>query len=64
MSSSKETIRGFDAIIRCLQEEGVDLIFGYPGAAIIDLLDALLKSPIRHVRARHEVGGRPKRRGW
>ena len=52
----QDTIRGFEAIIRCLQEEGVDLIFGYPGAAIIDLLDALLKSPIRHVRARHEQG--------
>ena len=50
------TFSGVQAIIRCLQEEGVDLIFGYPGAAIIDLLDRLLKSPIRHVRARHEQG--------
>ena len=49
-------ITGSEAIIRCLQEEGVELMFGYPGAAIIDLLDALYKSPIRQVRARHEQG--------
>ena len=50
------TFSGVQAIIRCLQEEGVDLVFGYPGGAVIDLYDELLKSPIRHVRARHEQG--------
>ena len=49
-------ITGAGAIIKCLQEEGVDLIFGYPGGAVIELYDELLKSPIRHVLVRHEQG--------
>ena len=49
-------ITGAEAIIQCLQEEGVDLIFGYPGGAVIELYDELLKSPIRHVLVRHEQG--------
>ena len=49
-------LTGAQAIIRCLQAEGVDLVFGYPGGAVLDLYDELLKSPIRHVRARHEQG--------
>lgn len=47
---------GAQATIKCLQEEGVDLIFGYPGGAVIELYDELLKSPIRHVLVRHEQG--------
>ena len=49
-------ITGAEAIIQCLQEEGVDLIFGYPGGAVIELYDELLKSPIRHILVRHEQG--------
>ncbi|NQS70918.1 MAG: biosynthetic-type acetolactate synthase large subunit [Desulfobulbaceae bacterium] len=49
-------ITGAEAIIKCLQEEGVDLIFGYPGGAVIELYDELLKSPIRHILVRHEQG--------
>ena len=49
-------ITGAEAIITCLQEEGVDLIFGYPGGAVIELYDELLKSPIRHILVRHEQG--------
>ena len=49
-------ITGAGAIIKCLQEEGVDLIFWYPGGAVIELYDELLKSPIRHVLVRHEQG--------
>ena len=49
-------ITGAEAIIQCLQEEGVDLIFGYPGGAVIELYDELLKSTIRHVLVRHEQG--------
>ncbi|MGI6655768.1 MAG: biosynthetic-type acetolactate synthase large subunit [Desulfobulbus sp.] len=49
-------IKGTDAIVKCLQEEGVEIIFGYPGGAVIDLYDALCKSPIRHILSRHEQG--------
>ncbi|MEJ2643037.1 MAG: biosynthetic-type acetolactate synthase large subunit [Desulfosarcinaceae bacterium] len=39
-----------------LEDEGVDTIFGYPGGANIDIYDALIKTDIRHVLARHEQG--------
>ncbi|MDD2463149.1 MAG: biosynthetic-type acetolactate synthase large subunit [Desulfobulbus sp.] len=47
---------GTQAIIKCLQEEGVDLVFGYPGGAVIELYDELCKSAIRHILVRHEQG--------
>ncbi|MGE4561152.1 MAG: biosynthetic-type acetolactate synthase large subunit, partial [Desulfobulbus sp.] len=47
---------GTQAIIKCLQEEGVDLVFGYPGGAVIELYDELCKSSIRHILVRHEQG--------
>lgn len=49
-------ITGAQAIIKCLQEEGVDTIFGFPGGAVIDLYDALFDSEIKHVLVRHEQG--------
>jgi acetolactate synthase-1/2/3 large subunit len=49
-------IKGSQAIIRCLQEEGVELIFGYPGGAVIELYDELCKSSLRHILVRHEQG--------
>ena len=45
-----------EALIRALQAEGVDVVFGYPGGAILPVYDALLASPIRHVLTRHEQG--------
>ncbi|NOX80663.1 MAG: biosynthetic-type acetolactate synthase large subunit [Deltaproteobacteria bacterium] len=47
---------GAQAIVKCLQEEGVNLIFGFPGGAVIDLYDELLDSDITHVLVRHEQG--------
>ena len=42
--------------MKALEQEGVGVIFGYPGGAIMPVYDALLDSPIRHVLARHEQG--------
>jgi acetolactate synthase-1/2/3 large subunit len=39
-----------------LQEEGVDIIFGFPGGAIIDIYDELVKTNINHILVRHEQG--------
>jgi len=47
---------GAQAVIRALQREGVDIVFGVPGGAILPIYDAILQSPIRHVLARHEQG--------
>ena len=48
---------GKDMVIEALKREGVDLIFGFPGGAIIDVYDALEKDgSIKHVLVRHEQG--------
>jgi acetolactate synthase-1/2/3 large subunit len=47
---------GAQAIINCLKEENVRIMFGFPGGAVIDLYDALLDSDIKHVLVRHEQG--------
>jgi acetolactate synthase-1/2/3 large subunit len=48
-------ITGAEMIVRCLQEEGVEFVFGYPGGAVIEIYDAIFKqSQFRHVLVRHE----------
>src|SRR5215467_16171600 len=49
-------LKGADIVLQCLRAEGVDLVFGYPGGAIMPLYDALEGSGIRHVLTRHEQG--------
>ena len=51
-----EKMSGSQAIVRCLKEEGIKIIFGYPGGAVIDLYDALMDSDIVNVLVRHEQG--------
>ena len=43
-------------LVRCLENEGVEFIFGLPGEENIDVMDALLDSRIRFITARHEQG--------
>ncbi|CAN5295498.1 glyoxylate carboligase [soil metagenome] len=45
------------AVVDVLESEGVEVVFGIPGAAILPLYDALEPSPIRHITVRHEAGG-------
>ncbi|MEJ2056380.1 MAG: thiamine pyrophosphate-binding protein, partial [Desulfofustis sp.] len=48
-------ISGAQAIVKCLLEENVSTIFGYPGGAVIDLYDELMNSPeLTHILVRHE----------
>ena len=43
--------------IRCLQEEGVEYVFGYPGGAVLNIYDELFKQDkVKHVLVRHEQG--------
>src|SRR5437899_11681886 len=49
-------LKGAQIVLRCLRAEGVDLVFGYPGGAIMPLYDALEDSGVRHVLTRHEQG--------
>ncbi|MBS1849149.1 MAG: acetolactate synthase large subunit [Actinobacteria bacterium] len=47
---------GGQALIKSLEAEGVDVVFGLPGGAILPVYDPLLDSPIRHILVRHEQG--------
>ncbi len=48
---------GAQIIVEALKREGVDIIFGYPGGAVIDIYDELYRTPeIKHVLVRHEQG--------
>ena len=49
-------ITGAEALIKALEMENVDVMFGYPGGCILPAYDPLLKSSIRHILVRHEQG--------
>lgn len=48
---------GSEVLLKALEREGVDLVFGHPGGAIMPVYDALYDSKIKHVLVRHEQGG-------
>ena len=50
-------ITGAEIVVRCLQEEGVEYVFGYPGGAVLFLYDELFKqTKVKHILVRHEQG--------
>ncbi|MDB5923231.1 MAG: ilvB [Betaproteobacteria bacterium] len=50
-------VTGAEVVVRCLQEEGVEYVFGYPGGAVLFLYDELFKqNKVKHVLVRHEQG--------
>jgi len=61
-----EYISGSEAIIKCLLAEGVDVLYGYPGGAIMPVYDELYKyqDKIHHVLTRHEQGATHAAQGY
>ena len=56
---------GADILIETLVEQGVDIIFGYPGGAVLPIYDALFQHPkIKHVLVRHEAGAAHAAEGY
>jgi acetolactate synthase-1/2/3 large subunit len=50
-------LTGADIFVRCLEEEGVEYVFGYPGGAVLYLYDALFRQDaVKHILVRHEQG--------
>src|SRR4030066_891305 len=49
-------LKGSQILLKMLEEEKVDLIFGYPGGSVLDIYDQLYKSKIKHILVRHEQG--------
>ncbi len=60
------TISGAEAIIHCLLAEGVDLLYGYPGGAIMPVYDELYKfqDKLTHILTRHEQGATHAAQGY
>jgi acetolactate synthase I/II/III large subunit len=53
---SNKTLTGAQILWECLVRQGVEVVFGYPGGAILPAYDAMLDYPIRHILVRHEQG--------
>ncbi|MFP4295156.1 MAG: acetolactate synthase 3 large subunit [Halothiobacillaceae bacterium] len=50
-------LSGGEILVQCLKEEGVDILFGYPGGAVLHIYDALYQQDeVKHVLVRHEQG--------
>ena len=66
VESESIKISGAEAVIRCLLAEGVDLIYGYPGGAIMPVYDELYKfqDQLNHVLTRHEQGATHAAQGY
>ncbi|MGB6269234.1 MAG: biosynthetic-type acetolactate synthase large subunit [Olleya sp.] len=65
-AKTTERISGSEAIIKCLLAEGVDILYGYPGGAIMPVYDELYKyqDQIHHVLTRHEQGATHSAQGY
>lgn len=49
-------LKGSQIFIKALEQEGVDIIFGYPGGVLLDIYDELHRSDLKHILVRHEQG--------
>jgi acetolactate synthase-1/2/3 large subunit len=55
ISGDTRELSGAEIVVKCLQEEGVDYVFGYPGGAVLFIYDEIFKQDkVRHVLVRHE----------
>ena len=60
-----DTISGAEILVRALLDQGVEVIFGYPGGAVLPIYDALYAEPrLRHVLVRHEQGATHAAEGY
>ena len=64
--NERAVITGAEAVVRCLIEEGVEVLFGYPGGAIMPVYDALFdyRDQLNHVLVRHEQGASHAAEGY
>jgi acetolactate synthase-1/2/3 large subunit len=62
--TAQTKIKGSYAIIRALQDEGCEVLFGYPGGVVIPFYDALYDSDLRHILVRHEQGAAHAAEGY
>jgi acetolactate synthase-1/2/3 large subunit len=64
-ADTAEILSGAEIVVRCLVDQGVDVLFGYPGGAVLPIYDALFHEPkLRHVLVRHEQGATHAAEGY
>ncbi len=55
-TEAPKLIDGADVLIQALHDQDVEIVFGYPGGAVLQIYDAMYRNPIRHILTRHEQG--------
>jgi acetolactate synthase I/II/III large subunit len=64
-AETAEMLTGAQIVVRCLVDQGVDVLFGYPGGAVLPIYDALFDEPkLHHVLVRHEQGAAHAAEGY
>src|SRR5436305_11985845 len=59
------TLSGAEMVVRSLVDQGVEVLFGYPGGAVLPIYDALFHEPrLRHILVRHEQGATHAAEGY
>src|ERR1700749_4606168 len=65
LQTRTETLTGAQILVRALVDQGVEVLFGYPGGAVLPIYDALYDEPrLRHVLVRHEKGAAHAAEGY
>jgi acetolactate synthase-1/2/3 large subunit len=65
IEAEADTMTGAEIVIRALLDQGVEVLFGYPGGAVLPIYDALFAEPkLRHVLVRHEQGATHAAEGY
>ncbi|MFN3523301.1 MAG: acetolactate synthase 3 large subunit [Phenylobacterium sp.] len=65
IEAKTETLSGAEIVVRALIDQGVEVLFGYPGGAVLPIYDALFSEPrLRHVLVRHEQGATHAAEGY
>lgn len=65
IEADQATLSGAEIVVRALLDQGVDVLFGYPGGAVLPIYDALFAEPkLRHVLVRHEQGATHAAEGY
>ena len=63
--AQQDVISGAEIVVRALIDQGVDVLFGYPGGAVLPIYDALFAEPrLKHVLVRHEQGATHAAEGY
>src|SRR3954463_12418260 len=65
IEAQQDTLSGAEMVVRALIDQGVEVLFGYPGGAVLPIYDALFAEPrLQHVLVRHEQGATHAAEGY